>query len=304
MPDNFLHQRDNIGLETEWDALQSSLSGSLRKQLAIIVRAEAPYLVKRFYSILQDDQDLSAMLPDAVVRNRLVHTLKQWLLDLFPENRSPDFLDMIEKQLRVGAVHARINLPVQHVNRAWRMLAEDLQIRILNAAPPPENLRVMLRVSASTLNIAFEVMTAGYARETTRSARSEEAYRLFSLGQNLTQEREAQRAAIAEWTQTILFSIAADYGTDNRTPLSDSEFGLWVTHRGGIIFDGMAELEQVKMQSPKSTAAFCPLSSPARVLLADWPFCRPRSTRSSHCSASASIAPPGSKAVTTRRRAC
>ncbi len=186
------------------------------------------------------------MLPDELVRNRLTHTLKQWLLDLFPEDHGPDFLEMIEKQLRVGAVHARINLPVQHVNRAWRMLAEDLQVRILDAEPPQEDLKIMLKVSASTLNIAFETMTAGYARETTRSARSEEAYRLFSLGQNLTQEREAQRAAIAEWTQTILFSVAADYGAEQRIPLWDSEFGLWLTHRGGIIFEGMAELEHVK----------------------------------------------------------
>ncbi|PRX10000.1 UNVERIFIED_ORG: diguanylate cyclase [Martelella mediterranea] len=246
MPDQFLHDRDNIGLEAEWDTLQDSLSGPLRRRLAEIVRAEAPHLARQFYSILQNDEDLSAMLPDELVRNRLVHTLKQWLLDLFPEDQAPDFLEMVEKQLRVGSVHARINLPVQHVNRAWRMLAEDLQLRILKAAPPPEDLKLMLRVSASTLNIAFETMTAGYARETTRSARSEEAYRLFSLGQNLTQEREAQRAAIAEWTQTILFSVAADYGEDQRTPLWESEFGLWLIHRGGIIFEGMAELDHVK----------------------------------------------------------
>lgn len=246
MPNQFLHDRDNIGLEAEWTALQNTLSGAPRRRLAEIVRAEAPYLVEQFYSILRKDEDLSAMLPDDLVKNRLVHTLKQWLLDLFPESQAPDFHEMIEKQIRVGSIHARINLPVQHVNRAWRVLAENMQVRILNAEPPPEDMKIMLRVSVSTLNIAFETMTAGYSRVTTRSARSEEAFRLFSLGQNLTQEREAQRAAIAEWTQTILFSVAADYGAEERIPLWDSEFGLWLTHRGSIIFEGMAGLEHVK----------------------------------------------------------
>jgi len=245
MPIGSLDDLDSTELEKEWDALQNSLSKSERMQLAAIVRSEAPHLVEHFYAILQSHEKLSDMLPDGLVESRLVHTLTQWLLALFPQDQPPAFEAMMEQQLKVGSVHARIGLPVQYVNHAWRILAEDLQVRILKNSKTEAMMNALLRVVSSTLNIAFEIMSAGYNRDTTRAARSEEAYRLYSLGQNLSQEREAQRAALAEWTQNILFSIAADHYAGDRTALAESEFGLWVTHRGNVIFEGMAELEKV-----------------------------------------------------------
>lgn len=247
MPESFLNDHDNICLESEWNALQDRLSPDERCHLAGIVDTQAPELVNGFYAILQSDPTVSAMLPDDLVENRLVPALRKWLLDLFPADAAPDFFAMVDKQLRVGSIHARINLPVQYVNRAWRLLAQELQDSILHHSRALNETAALLRVSSSTLNIAFEVMSAGYTRDNTRAARSEEAYRLFSLGQNLTQEREAQRAAIAEWTQNILFSIASASVAEERLPLWESEFGLWVTHRGSIIFDGIAEFQHVKL---------------------------------------------------------
>ena len=262
MPDSFFEDSDNIGLEEEWSELQGILSPETRLTLAAIVRAEAPQLVERFYDTLQQREELSALLPEDLVRNRLSHTLRQWLLDLFPGDEAPAFFEMTRAQLAVGAVHARINLPIQHVNRAWRMLNESLQARILASEPKGEQKEQMLRCVVSSLSIAFEIMSAGFVREHTRSARSEEAYRLFSLGQNLTHEREAQRAAIAEWTQTILFSLATDFGAENRTALWDSEFGLWITHRGGVVFEGIAEIEQVKTIMSEIDNRILPLLRP------------------------------------------
>ncbi|MBT9383535.1 GGDEF domain-containing protein [Pseudooceanicola sp. CBS1P-1] len=236
-----------IRLEEEWRMLQQQTSAEVRARLARIVLAQAPRIVEEFYGVLQQDGEVNQLVPDALVQSRLATTLRDWLLALFPGDEAPDFYTMAATQATVGGIHARINLQVAHVNRAWRQLGARLQAAIiLEGGAPDETLVAMLRLLNGTLNMAFELMASAYTRDNRRAAKSEEAYRLFSLGQNLSQEREAQRAAIAEWTQSVLFRITTQHGTGRRVPLWQSEFGLWLTHRGSVIFDGIAELDQVR----------------------------------------------------------
>lgn len=245
MPRALVKDHDTVVLEREWRALQEGTPPDIRHQLAGIVAAETPHLVERFYRILEGDEEASRFLSHDMVQSKLRHTLRGWLIDLFPADAPPDFLKTAERQLLVGEVHARINLPIKQVYRAWRMLNEGLTASIVTLESDPERLRALLRLSADTLNIAVEIMSTAFTRENSRAERNEEAYRLFSLGQNLTQEREAQRAAIAEWVQNALFSVAARAGMDALPALRASEFGLWLTHRASVVFGGMAELQRI-----------------------------------------------------------
>lgn len=245
MPRTVVKDHDTAVLEREWTALQAGAPAEIRRQLADIVVQEAPLLVERFYRILEGDDEAGRFLSHEMVQSKLRHTLRSWLLELFPADAPPEFLAMAERQLVVGEIHARINLPIKQVYRAWRMLNEGLTSGIVGAVSDPDRLRLLLRLSADTLNIAVEIMSTAFTRENSRAERNEEAYRLFSLGQNLTQEREAQRAAIAEWVQNALFSVAARAGMDALPALRASEFGLWLTHRGSVVFGGMAELQRI-----------------------------------------------------------
>lgn len=241
----FIRDHDAAVLEREWNALQRLAPEALHDHLAMIVEQTAPPLVERFYRILEDDEDAGKFLSHEMVQSRLRHTLRGWLQDLFPRGGRPDFMAMAERQTIVGEIHARINLPLRQVYRAWRMLNAGVASGIVTSGLPPETVATLLHLSSDTMNIAVEIMGAAYARVNVRAQRNEEAYRLFSLGQNLAQEREAQRAAIAEWVQNTLFAIASEADAAAIVPLRASEFGLWLSHRGSIVFSGMAELGQV-----------------------------------------------------------
>ncbi|MGH2342448.1 diguanylate cyclase [Segnochrobactraceae bacterium EtOH-i3] len=236
---------DTALLEREWTALQAGITGEVRARLARTVEAAAPGLVQTFYSILQADPEANRFLSHEMVQTKLRHTLRGWLLELFPGDQAPEFTAMATRQLHVGEIHARVNLPIKQVYRSWRMLNDGLIAGIVAEGADPETLVAMLRLAANTMNIAVEIMGAAFSRENSRAERNEEAYRLFSLGQNLTQEREAQRAAIAEWVQNTLFSVAAHAGVDALPALGASEFGLWLTHRGAVVFSGMAEMQRI-----------------------------------------------------------
>jgi diguanylate cyclase len=88
-------------------------------------------------------------------------------------------------------------------------------------------------------------MSRAFMRDINRGARNDEAYRLFALGQNISTERERQRAALLEWSQAVLI------GLHYRTPeqalprLAASEFGLWLQHKGAVLFESAPALRQI-----------------------------------------------------------
>lgn len=244
IPTSFLESPDAALLRGEWQSLQNGISDALRASLAAMVVEQAPLLVSCFYDVLEADADARSFLSQDLIRNKLQTALAVWLHDLFPENAAPDFDRMAARQISVGEIHSRINLPLKLVNRGLRLMNDELMTAIVEKSPP-QALATLLSHASSVLGMAVEIMNTAYARESSRAERNEEAYRLFSLGQNLAQEREAQRAALAEWLQYVLFDIASGNASAGLPCLEASEFGMWLTHRGSVVFDGMPGLERV-----------------------------------------------------------
>lgn len=233
-------------LRKEWTQLQAGLDPELRRALAGLVNRCAPTLVAQFYAVLEADADARDFFTENIVRDRLTGVLMQWLDDLFPADNPPPFDPMAQRQIGVGSVHARIGLPLKLVTRALRVLNEHVVALILSEMPR-HTLPAMVATASDTMSIAIDIMNTSYAEESRRAERSSEAFRLFSLGKNLQQEREAQRAAMAEWVQDVMFRFASGEGIVDCPDLRVSEFGLWLTHRGSVIFDGMTELDRVNV---------------------------------------------------------
>ncbi|MBV8618581.1 MAG: GGDEF domain-containing protein, partial [Curvibacter sp.] len=96
------------------------------------------------------------------------------------------------------------------------------------------------------IDLALELMTEAFLRNTQRGARTDEAYRLFSLGQNMSVERERQRSVLLEWGQEILFSLHRQPRPTVLPSLATSEFGLWFNHKAASMFEGAPELDQIR----------------------------------------------------------
>jgi diguanylate cyclase len=58
--------------------------------------------------------------------------------------------------------------------------------------------------------------------------------------------KESQRAALLEWSQGILFSICGAERDVHLSPISTSDFGLWLHHRAGVMFQGSASLAHLE----------------------------------------------------------
>lgn len=239
-----LTERDADLLGKEWRALQTSIDAEARQVLAELVSLHAGALVQSFYAELEKDEDSRTFLSQSLIRSRLSGSLQNWLLALFPAQGVPDFAAMAEVQLHVGAIHARIGLALKLVTRGHRLMTEELINIIIAQGGSVQSRRSMLRVAASTLSIAIDIMSTAYVQADRRNEKSAEAFRLFALGKNLSQERESQRAAMAEWLQEAMFVIASRERLDTLSDLHSSEFGLWLAHRGSVLFEGTREMER------------------------------------------------------------
>ena len=231
-------------LAQEWRnaiLLYPSAIRDLVKQVAVEKKAE---LAAFFYEQMMQNQAAQLFLSHDSVQNRLMHSMQDWIVQLFSVDENADFLALIELQAKIGEVHARIDLPVHLVLHGARTLKSKFaQIFLANESVSFEERNVAFHLISDSLDIAMEVMSRAYASSYDRKSRAEESYRLFSAVHNAAAEKSRQRSALLDWENQLMFDLTIGTAAENLLPLGKSEFGLWFTHKGLHAFDNLPETE-------------------------------------------------------------
>lgn len=230
-------------LAESWKAQLSACSDGTRQQLAAAADAPLDDYVDAFYGELLDDPRAHQFLTHDQVRTTLKPALKRWLRASL--KAGPDDVDaLIGANRHVGQVHARIGIPVDLVARGVRLLRQRLVLRFQGdvAVDGPS----ALAVANHSIDIAMEAMSQAYAKAQERSSRTDAAYRLFTLVQNVGAERERQRALLLDWENRLLYAWTTHTGACQGEPLAVSEFGLWFMHKGVPSFGQCSETDSIQ----------------------------------------------------------
>ncbi len=234
--------------EAEWLALVATTPEPCRAAVAAVVRTHGPELAAHFYGAMMADHDAANFLDHTIVNERLRGSMARWLEEIFIQELHDEAqaAAVVAHQRHVGEVHARIRLPIYLVARGARVLkAAIFHLLAEQNLPPEQHLRAMPYVG-QVMDLALELMSAAFVRNSERSARADEAYRLFSLGQNMSVERERQRSVLLEWGQEVLFMLHRPSSRAVLPNLAHSEFGLWLNHKARMMFEGSEELGQIQ----------------------------------------------------------
>lgn len=249
------------------DAALSRLADTWREYLAATPSAASALarglgahraeLADLFYATLLDDPRAARFLSQGQVRQRLHPGLQRWLRDLL--EAGADTVDaLIATNLQVGIVHARIGIPVDLVGRGARVLREAMVARLAASKAEPETAFAAVSAVNASIDLALECMTLAYADANDHSSRTDAAYRLFSLAQNIGTERERQRALLLDWENDLLYALAGKSGAGGPGPLSESEFGLWLLHKGIPIIGENDETGHVRRLMAEIDALLAP----------------------------------------------
>lgn len=211
---------------TETSALTAAVA-ALRE----IVAENESAIVGKFYETLLSDAEAATFLNNDIVQARLTASLRDWLRSLFAGDDIRQSAELQEKQHIVGQVHARVKIPMHVVLEAAIVIKREI-CRALIAKDLRDPLPIA-QLAAERIDFAIKLMSHAYVKGATEGARLDEAYRLFSLDQDLATEKEAQRASLMDWTQRTLFSLLRNDPVDQ---LSASDFGMWIRHRADMMF--------------------------------------------------------------------
>lgn len=233
-------------LSEEWGLLNQKFSAQSRRFVLEFCIRHAVDLTETFYSEMMADPAASLFLSHNQVQGRLSQSMRRWLEGLFDSEGEGDLARIIAEQKKVGEVHARIDIPVHLVLRGARCL-KDRFISLLQEdceLSEREHLDAA-RLMSDTVDLAMEIMSHAYSTSHDRNSRNEEAYRLFSVTQNIASEKERQRAALFDWENQLMFDQAVGQSGEHLPRILASEFGLWFRHKGAHAFEGAPEALQI-----------------------------------------------------------
>ncbi len=228
-----------------WEAVYQSVDAYTRGQVAAVVADSATQLVDAFYSTLLADAEAGPRLSHEIVSTRLHNGMKHWLKGLLCVRDQGDIDVLMATQKKVGEVHARVHIPIHLVMAGARILKNEIAQRLRASDLDGMAASVATQYVCNLFDLAIEQMSRAFMRDINRGARNDEAYRLFALGQNISTERERQRAALLEWSQAVLIGLHYRAPEQALPRLAASEFGLWLQHKGAVLFESAPALRQI-----------------------------------------------------------
>ena len=190
-------------LALAWAQTLAQTPAAAATLLASLSAESPPGLAHHFYDVLLEDPRASRFLSHDQVRLRLKPAMQRWLQQIL--TATPDSINaLVAAQRVIGDVHARVGIPVDLVARGARVLKHRLFDRIIAQADESTTAFAAIHCLSASMDIALEGMTLAYTHARERSSRTDAAYRLFSLVQNVSTERERQRALLLDWENALL----------------------------------------------------------------------------------------------------
>ncbi|MBS7703201.1 GGDEF domain-containing protein [Chelatococcus asaccharovorans] len=211
--------------------------------LQAVVTEAADELVRIFYDRFLQHPEASAFLSHAVVHERLSTSLRAWLIDLARIGDTESFAD---RQRHIGEVHARVRIPIHLVLEGAGLIRSRLITLLKDRASfDPTTFADVVLLLSQRIDHAMSLMSRAYVTRATKGAQADEAFRLFALGQDIGLERESQRAALMEWSQSVVFGLFGEENARRQQPIMNSSFGLWLRHRAGVMFQGTPAIDRI-----------------------------------------------------------
>lgn len=230
----------------EWTQLHSRSPETAILKVQSLVALHKETLASTFYSVMLADADALQFLSHEQVKTRLNASMIYWLQNLFAADAQDQAATIYAHQTKIGEVHARVDIPVSLVLKGARAMKDEFDAQVDSDGSLTTQERLACgRHFRNCIDLVMQCMCQAYASSYTRKTRSGEAYRLFSITENLSTEKEKQKAALLNWESELMYATFLG-STEGTLPcLRESEFGLWFRHKGLHAFQGLPETDAI-----------------------------------------------------------
>lgn len=228
-------------LAEQWKDICGQYSATDLNYTAQFIQDNSFLLVDEFYKNMMQEKEASYFLSDEIVQSRLKTTLNQWLLDCFNMPFKQNYEEVVQRQLVIGNVHARIGIPSWLIMRGIREI--EKKVFSLQASRTQQNIYAVTNYIVQSIGFASEIMCRSYEANIEINNDIKHTYRLFSAMQDVSIQKDKQRSSLLDWENELMFKVFSDSASFNHLLLSKSEFGLWFTHKAAYAFSGTDQVQ-------------------------------------------------------------
>ena len=228
-----------------WIAICDEVAVPLQGQLYTMICARAENFAELFYDMILQDNQAAKFLTQVQVQQRLHASMVEWLKGVFKVSQPDEIRNKVERQLHVGMVHARLQVPVSLVAKSAgkmkQVIARDLQGSDLQR----NDLAKAICLVYELFDHAIDIMNEAYIENFESQTRNDESYRRFAVGQNIVAERERLRACLLGWERSFLLRANQPENCCEIQKIGASEFGLWFRHKAMTLFKNATEIQEI-----------------------------------------------------------
>lgn len=228
-------------LAEQWKDICGQYSATDLNYTAQFIQDNSFLLVDEFYKNMMQEKEASYFLSDEIVQSRLKTTLNQWLLDCFNMPFKQNYEEVVQRQLVIGNVHARIGIPSWLIMRGIREI--EKKVFSLQASRTQQNIYTVTNYIVQSIGFASEIMCRSYEANIEINNDIKHTYRLFSAMQDVSIQKDKQRSSLLDWENELMFKVFSDSASFNHLLLSKSEFGLWFIHKAAYAFSGTDQVQ-------------------------------------------------------------
>ena len=216
----------------------------IREILRTVVTDSGQKCVNLFYTALFQHERAAIFLEKELVEVKMRPQLLSWIQSLFFTDA--DHAEQLsELQCRVGAVHAQLEIPTDIVVYGIYIIKQALVEGIKASTSNKDDTIAAIIYLNNMMDFAFKFMIKAYDINFRKKVESDEAFRLVSLGHNISYEKETQISTFSGWSTQAFFCLCKGHAADLPT-IAESEFGLWLTHKGMSLFKGTHEAIEIQ----------------------------------------------------------
>ncbi len=190
------------------------------------------------------DKNTVVFLTNDMVEERLRGSMTNWVQELFLPLESEQDIDVvIKRQVQVGHVHARIDLPMSLVNFGMRTLKSSMAEVITESTLESAEKFQAVVLSERIVDTMVALINESYLNDIVVNEKNAQAFRMHVSSQSLAFDCERLRTSLLDWVRQILTCFHEDKLNIQAIPtIRHSDFGLWLTHKGALILSGRSEL--------------------------------------------------------------
>ena len=223
-------------------------NAELLKRIGSVLEPDLKDIVDTFYSELMQVDEIAPILNNVVVQKNLREFQILWIRDFFKPRKSGDIQLLIDRQKKIGMLHANININLNYFTYGISIMKREIYDRISRYTLSQTDFFQIFSVMGQLFDILVSIISEAYFSNEIVHETNELSLKMKGMTQNTAIEYERLRSLLLDWVRSSLTFLyqTPEIDMSNLPKLQYSSFGLWVVYKADLLSHTMDISSELK----------------------------------------------------------